>query len=648
MAWRTRGVSARAAVRAVVLAIAVLQAGVASLSVAAPSVDGQRLVFLLEYVGTDYGAAVRDGKVVNELEYGEVLRFTRDLRQQYGALGRASHRVASGLERMERLITDRAPAHAVWTLTHRLVPKVARTARAVVRPVATPNLASGRRLWANDCALCHGGAGAGDGWAAPDMNPPPTAFRGDFLDRLSPRQIYDAVTLGVPGTAMPSFADAYTNAQRWDVAFFAMTLRVGFTPRRPPSGEPFTVDQLARSSNSELLTRLRATLPGATPENLDYMRVTLTSPSNTMAPVAGNDATATGALGAALQLQDAFSAVAARVYPRTVGVSGYVRDPSWTTEKLHVERGDGWIAANLDALRYPGFRRIRTGSGILLDDDGFVATSNHLVRDDAGALAALVEIELPDEARTVASVVGSEPMLDLAIVRAAGTPPKPGVPLELGDSDHAETGHWLISLGDPPGPDRTFSVGVVAAAPLRQCYQMSLSATRLQSSLVISDGAVGGPVVDIQGHLLGMGIRVDDGGGGPPTTGVLPVNLVLYLSDALKVSQSNRSPWLGVSVLELPILRHKLGAQAATAHIPPTGVAIDDVFDPSPASRAGIRPGDFLVGLGGHPIYSVGDFQTWLYVGGVGTTTEIDVVRDGKPMKVKVPIEARPRDATTY
>jgi S1-C subfamily serine protease len=69
-------------------------------------------------------------------------------------------------------------------------------------------------------------------------------------------------------------------------------------------------------------------------------------------------------------------------------------------------------------------------------------------------------------------------------------------------------------------------------------------------------------------------------------------------------------------------------------------VYIDDVFTPSPASRAGVRPRDFLVGLGGHPLLSVADFQMWLYVLGIGTQAELDLMRDGQPLHAVVPIEA--------
>src|SRR5581483_5021489 len=123
------------------------------------------------------------------------------------------------------------------------------------------------------------------------------------------------------------------------------------------------------------------------------------------------------------------------------------------------------------------------------------------------------------------------------------------------------------------------------------------------------------------------------------------INLVLTLFEALKVAQSVRSPWIGASVLELPALRRRLGEQADAAAIPATGLYVDDVFEPSPASRAGVRPGDFLLGLGGHPLASVSDFQTWLYVLGIGPRAELDRARDGKRTRVTVPIEVRPESA---
>jgi serine protease Do len=276
-------------------------------------------------------------------------------------------------------------------------------------------------------------------------------------------------------------------------------------------------------------------------------------------------------------------------------------------------------------------------------------SADSLVRDDAGALVPLVEAEQSDESRVPCAIVGNEPMLDLAVLKLASAPPKDLPPLEIGDSDRVQAGHWLIALGDPPGPDRTFVVGVAALSPQRQCYQATLSATRLQTSLQIPPGGVGGPVVDILGHVIGMGVGQAPSVEGGPSGGVLPITLVMNLFEALKTAKSHQSPWLGTSVLELQTLRKQVAAGKHTAvTMPPTGVYIDDVFDPSPASRAGVRPGDFLTALGGHPILSVGDFQTWLYATGIGQVTDLTLVRDGKPLGLQVKIEVRPASATTH
>jgi serine protease Do len=225
-----------------------------------------------------------------------------------------------------------------------------------------------------------------------------------------------------------------------------------------------------------------------------------------------------------------------------------------------------------------------------------------------------------------------------------------GTDLEFGDSDRLQVGHWLIALGDPPGPERSFAVGVVATQAQRQCYQAKMSATMVQSSLVVPPASVGGPVVDIFGRVVGMTVRPQSlaaPAGIPAPTQVLPANLLLNINEALKVAQSRRSPWIGISVLELPALRRRLGDQAKTAGFPLTGVYIDDVFDPSPAFAAGVRPGDFLVAMNDHRVVSVADFQTWLYVTGIDARIDLDLLRDGKPLKLSMKIESRPPSAVT-
>jgi serine protease DegS len=344
-----------------------------------------------------------------------------------------------------------------------------------------------------------------------------------------------------------------------------------------------------------------------------------------------------------------FAGVAERIFPRVVGVLGYGREPL----PAPTPPPGGWGTDGQDMMRYPGFRPLRSGTGFLVDDEGYILSRDYLVRDERGELAQFVDIELQDQSHLAGRVVGAEPTLDLAVLQLADAASvKDLAAFEFADSDQVQLGQWLIALGDPPGPGKTLAVGIASAPPERQCYQSERSSTRLQSSLVVSTDALGGPVTDILGHVVGMTVRQPDPPGmaapeGPTATHILPVNLVLNLYEALKVAQSTQSPWLGVSVLELPQLRRQLGEKASSIAIPRTGVYIDDVFDPSPAAKAGVRKGDFLLGLSGHQLLSVGDFQTWLYVIGIGKEVELELQRDGRPLRLTAAIEVRPASATT-
>ena len=630
--------------------VALVGAGLIATTLAAAAgapPDAGRLVYLIRYVGTDYDVAVRDGKVVDDIEYGEVRRLTREVAAAYGPRGDA---VAASLRDLERLIDQKAPGERVWTVARDLAPALAKALGAVDPiPASLPDLANGRRLFRNDCAPCHGPTGGGDGPHAPGMTPPPTPFRGDYLGRLTPRQVFHALSFGLDGTAMPAFVPAYSEAQRWDVAFFVTTLGSDFDPQRLADPPRLGLETLAGSSNAELLARLRAKRPEATERHVDWLRTSFVAADGAVVPFAGADAERRDRTASALDLQDAFASAAERLAPRVAGITTWVRDPAWVPEALRKERGDAWIARNESALRHPSFKPVRTGSALLLDDDGFLVSANHLVRLDGDRFGDLVEVDLGGR-YYAAGIVGAEPMLDLVVLRLgeALTPGAHGT-LTLGDADRLRPGHWVVALGDPPGPSQAMAVGVVSASPQRQCYQSDLSATLLQTSLVVPPGAMGGPVVDVLGHVVGLSVRagalaeaLDLPG---PEARTLPVGLMLNLYEALKVAQSRRSPWIGISVLELPSARRLPGAK--TTAFPKTGVYIDDVFAPSPASRAGIRPGDFLVALGGHPVFAVADFQKWLYVSGIGTGVDLELVRDGESLVVKVTIEERPQSATT-
>ncbi len=656
---------------AVVGAAAVVAVAAAALPVAAAaaaaadreSVD--RLLFLLEYVGADYGMAVDDGVIADPFEYEEMVRFSRTLVEHCGELDSAHipEGACVALVRLERLIGDLAPWDAVRAQTSDLLSKLMAGGEVGSFPLSTPDLALGARLFADNCAPCHGPAGGGDGFADPELDPPPSSFREARMNLVSPHQVFGATRFGVGGTGMPSFEGALGEGQLWDVAFFVLTLREDFAPKPVRPALPLSIDDLARHSTEDLIARLARDGKTAVLADIDYFRG---HPAEAAAPGAGGPVGAqvagrpleTGddvALSTALRLQDAFARVADRVLPSVVTVSVFERSAERKAgaPAPSPAPAEAWRAADYALALYPGFDRAHSGSGFAAPE-GLILTCHSNVTRANGAPAEVIDVELADGQHVLSRVVGAEPSINLAVlaldVVSAQRPPVV-TPVELGDSDAVRVGHWTIGIGDPWGPDRAYSVGTLAANAQRACYQEQLTATLLQASLAVHREAYGGPLVDIRGRVVGM-LLPPPGGVALAPRGVeyaLPIGLAMNVGHALAVSESRRSPWLGCSVLELATI-HKKARDAGTPppRLPRTGVCIDDVFDPSPASRAGIRVGDCLVSIDGNRLLSVLDFQKWLYLSGIGRKVRLEVFRDGSTRTLDVAIEARPSTATTH
>ncbi len=216
------------------------------------SLGGEELVFLLQYVGSDYRGAVADGAILDDFEYQEMREFTRILVEEHARVAPDGSEVASGLERLASWVEQKQDPDKVLGLTRELVAVMTRELGLVTYPARAPRVEAGARLFATSCAQCHGERGDGNGRAALGQTPPPTSFRGPRMKSVAPHQLYNAVSFGVGGTAMPSFEDAFTPPDRWDVSFYLMTLRDDFSPRAPSGKVAVSIRDLATLSDEEL------------------------------------------------------------------------------------------------------------------------------------------------------------------------------------------------------------------------------------------------------------------------------------------------------------------------------------------------------------------------------------------------------------
>ncbi|HEY6546373.1 MAG TPA: cytochrome c, partial [Vicinamibacteria bacterium] len=221
--------------------------------------DPQRLVALVDYIGGDYGGAVGpDGVVLDAGEYDEQVRFGADIRTiARGLLPQADETdpLLARLAEIERLVHAKDKAEVVAHACRAARDEAVARFRIPTMPAGRPSLERARELYVQGCAECHGPKGDGDTARARTLDPAPARFKDPArLGDLSPYRVYNALTFGVPGTAMASF-DALPAADRWSLAFYVFHLgHEGETGTGPVA---MTLADLASRTDREVLSVLR-------------------------------------------------------------------------------------------------------------------------------------------------------------------------------------------------------------------------------------------------------------------------------------------------------------------------------------------------------------------------------------------------------
>lgn len=184
---------------------------------------------MVDYIGVDYPEFVRDGKVLNEAEYAEQREFSADVVRRVAALPESTGKagLADQARALQAAVTDKAPGQRIQGLAAQMTQTLLAHYPIAITPAKTPDPNRGDQLFQAQCASCHGGEGRGDGPAAAALNPTPTDFHD--LARRNQRSLlsyYNTITLGVPGTAMPSFSQL-SEAERWALVFHVGKLAYG-------------------------------------------------------------------------------------------------------------------------------------------------------------------------------------------------------------------------------------------------------------------------------------------------------------------------------------------------------------------------------------------------------------------------------------
>ena len=280
-----------------------------------------------------------------------------------------------------------------------------------------------------------------------------------------------------------------------------------------------------------------------------------------------------------------------------------------------------------------------SGSGVIVDAEGYVVTNAHVVR---GANRLRVDMVIPvagtsilgARSRTVAAeVVGLDLETDLAVLRIAAR----DLPvLPFADSDELKAGQMVMAFGSPMGFRNSVSLGIVSSVA-RQLEPDS-PMIYVQTDAAINPGSSGGPLVDLRGRLVGLNTLIISKAGGSEGLGfAAPSNIVRTVYEQIRAHGRVRRGDIGIRTQTVtPELSAGLGLPRSS------GAIVADVIPGTPASRAGLRPGDLVTAVDGKRMENGRQVQVALYRRLAGESVALDLLRDGQPVHVRVMALNRP------
>jgi serine protease Do len=270
-----------------------------------------------------------------------------------------------------------------------------------------------------------------------------------------------------------------------------------------------------------------------------------------------------------------------------------------------------------------------SGSGVFISDQGYLLTNNHVVEG-----TKQVTIVLSDGSQEKATIVGTDPFSDIAVLKAENRVPAVAA---LGNSDVLKPGESVIAIGSPLGTFKnTVTVGVVSATDRSidtgQGYQIE---GLIQTDAAINQGNSGGPLVNLAGEVVGINsLIVRNSGSGAVAEGLgfaIPINTAWAVAQQIMEKGYFARPYLGISY-------QSITPDIATAYNLPVqwGAYVTDVADNSPASQAQLQVGDIITSIGGVTLDETHSYINTLFAYKPGDQVTLELVRNGKSLQVQV------------
>lgn len=287
----------------------------------------------------------------------------------------------------------------------------------------------------------------------------------------------------------------------------------------------------------------------------------------------------------------------------------------------------------LDNQRNPSaeeVEKIQTGigSGVIVSDDGYVLTNNHVIES-----ADELQVELSDGRVLRASVIGRDEKSDVAVLKIDANNL---VAARLGDSAKMEVGDWAIAIGSPFGLDQTVTAGIISATNRQTGIISGGYEDFLQTDAAINPGNSGGPLVNLRGEVIGINTAINSRTGTNAGIGfAIPANMALRIMEDLKTEGRVVRGFIGATLGEVTA---KNSAELDLPNSVVRGAVIERVLPNGPADRSALQAGDVVVEINGRPIRTFLQLRNLVALTRPGESLTFTLYRNGRLMDLSVTV----------
>ncbi len=329
--------------------------------------------------------------------------------------------------------------------------------------------------------------------------------------------------------------------------------------------------------------------------------------------------------GASLPASGSYRDAAGRAMPAVVNIF-----TSKASRETHPLLKDPFFRRFFGDRMPPDEQLASLGSGVIVSSDGYILTNNHVIEG-----ADLIEVGLADGRKAAARIVGTDPETDLAVIQI--TARKLPV-MVLGDPEAARVGDVVLAIGNPFGVGQTVTLGIISALG-RNNLHINHFENFIQTDAAINFGNSGGALVDTNGHLLGINSAIYSQTGGSVGIGfAIPVSTAKKVLDSIVEHGQVVRGWIGIESQDItPELAESFGLGRSS------GAIIAGVVRGGPADRAGMRPGDILVAVGGKTVANTSEMLNLIAQLEPGEKAPLRILRKNREATLDVTVGKRPR-----